>query len=127
MRPGLFNLPAERIKRFDSGPVVIAAAGNTFYHGMNRVPGTTEIRLVCVTPNNGYVAGEEIPLDRIYRVTGGVKDGYPASPVRITDQKVVVLVPSSNVEIVDTAGAPGSVTIANFRLRVVCLDAFPLG
>ena len=128
MRPGNLGMAMERVKRFDSGPTPInTTAGNTFYHGFAKVPSQVAVRLVCALAANGYVIGEEIPLEQLIRVTAGNKDGGPRWVVRVTDQAVAVLVLSTSLEIIDSAGDPVAVTLTNYRLRVTCLDVFPIG
>ena len=119
----------ERVKRYDSGGTTLidTTNGNTFFHGFGRMPALVEVRLVVKLTANGYAVGEELPLELLVRDTSGDLAGSPRWTVRVTDQRVLVFIAGTDIEIIDSSAAPAAVTLTNYRLRVTCLDVFPIG
>src|SRR5262245_37550871 len=124
MNPGFRNWPRNRHKVFVGEPQTIDSTnGNTFRHGFGRVPGNVQVRLlVTAATANGYSKGEEVPIDLIIRNATSDTDGCPRYTIRISVDRVLVLIVGTSVNIVDSSGAPAAVTLTNYKLVVRCDD-----
>lgn len=126
------GLPQDRIKRFESDLTVInTTVGNTFYHEFDRVPAVVEVRLVCVTANNGYRVGEEIPIESVWSNDGNNDDGGPYRTLRFNRETVLVWLGSGTYSFFAATTAPitanvVNITLTQWRIKVLCLDARPL-
>jgi hypothetical protein len=64
---------ANYVDKYASTATALPAAGaaiTPLTHGLGGKPINVYGVLVCVTPEHGYVAGDDIPLNQIYRVSG---------------------------------------------------------
>lgn len=115
--------PRRRNVRFVGAPQAIDTTnGNTFWHGYGRVPGEVVVRFVCVTANNGYVPGDEIPETAIYRAAGSNTDGRPFCVWRVNKETVKVYVSSASVDFQDSAFTTVTFTPSQWNVVVRCSD-----
>lgn len=97
--------------------------GNKFYHGFGRVPAVVVAKLICVTANNGYAVGDEMPLHILFRFAGGDADGVPYWHERHTLRYIDVWISSSNIRFQDaTIGSGVTFTASQWKLSVRCAD-----
>jgi len=97
--------------------------GNTFLHGLGHHPGLVVVVLRCVTANNGYVAGEDIPIHMIVRNTATADDGAPRWSWRANHLRVIVQINSANAAIIPSSGgAAGVFTSTQWKMIVRCRD-----
>jgi len=64
---------ANYVDKYESTATALPAAGSAITpltHGLGGQPINVYGVLVCVTPEHGYIAGDEIPLNQLYRVSG---------------------------------------------------------
>ncbi len=124
MNKGFRGWARPRHKVYVSAPTAIDTTnGNTFRHGFGRVPGLVSVKLLCVTANNGYLAGEEVPIDLVYFTAAGNRDGAPRWGIRHGVDAIRVQFQAASVEIVTSAGAiGGTFTFTEWRLVVRCAD-----
>lgn len=128
MNQGFRGWARPRHKVFVSEPVTInTTSGNTFLHGFGRVPGDVVVRLRCATANNGYVAGDEIPLESVWRQGGTPDDGAAYRTVRINGSSILAWLGSGNYAFFAATAAPitanvVNITLSQWRFVVRCAD-----
>lgn len=123
MNPGFRGWARPRHKVFVGEPQTIDTTnGNTFKHGFGRVPGGVEITFVCVTANNGYTKGQEIPFTAVYRVAGANTDGRPFVVWLKDSDKVKVWVASANTDFQDASFNTVTFTASQWKVVVRCFD-----
>jgi len=101
--------------------------GNTFKHGFGRVPGAVVVRLVCITANNGYAVGDEIPIDVVWFNSADNNDGAPFYVLRIRATDVFVKLTASTLSFFDPTLAVSNatfvtITLSQWKLNVRCSD-----
>ncbi len=120
MNKGFRSFPRPRNKKSVGVEQVIDTTnGNTFRHGFGRVPGNVVVMLRCITSNNGFAVGDEMPLHALFRTIGSNTLYWFE---RHTPQVVQVFIPSTNVQFLDAAAGLQSFTAANWRLVFRCAD-----
>lgn len=128
MNKGFRNWARPRHKVFIGEPQVInTTSGNTFLHGLGHIPGGLQVRLVCVTANNGYVVGDEIPIESVMANDGNNDDGGTYRVVRINHLTVLAWIGSGIYSFFPANLAPVLANIATFtasqwKLLVRCFD-----
>ena len=124
MNNGFRSWARPRHKVFVGDPQTIDTTnGNTFRHGFGRRPGNVVATLLCVTSNNGYVAGEEIPISLIVRNTSTADDGAPRWSLHWDASKVVARIASASTAIIPSSGAAaGTFTSTEWKMVVRCSD-----
>lgn len=126
------GLPRDRIQRSESDLLVIDTTnGNTFYHGFDRVPGRVDLRVVCITANNGWKVGDEMPIDRLWRDAGDENDGAANVLVRYRIDSIFVKFGTETISFFDptlavTNANKATWTRTQWRLKIICSDSFPL-
>ncbi len=120
MNKGFRAWARPRHKVYVSAPTPIDTTnGNTFRHGFGRVPGNVVVTLLCVTANNGYLVGDEMPLHALFR-TAGSNTLYWIQ--RNTATVVHVAIPAANVQFLGTSAGIQTFTASQWRLIVRCAD-----
>lgn len=124
MNKGFRSWARPRHKVYVSEPVAInTSAGNKFYHGFGRVPRIVEPVLQCVTANNGFQKGDEMPLTILFRHAGGDSDGIPYWYERRTAQYIDVWISASDIRMQTTSlGSGVAFVAAEWKLVMVCRD-----
>lgn len=128
MNFGFRNWARPRHKVYVSDPATIDTTnGNTFKHGFGRVPGNVQVRLRCITANNGYAVGEEIPIESVMANDGNNDDGGPYRILRYNDQTVLVWIGSGTYAFFPDNAAPVTANIvawtaSQWKIVVRCDD-----
>jgi hypothetical protein len=134
MRPGLLSFPNERVRRFETEAQVIDTTnGNSFPHYFGRVPALVSVYLVCITANNNYKVDDIIPLENIWLDNGAANSGANMILKRYTAQTIFIRLGTSTPTlrffdptlIVTNANAV-VFTITQWKVKCICLDAYPI-
>lgn len=101
---------------YDSGALAFTAGGlHSLTHGLGKVPKVVVASMICVTPELGYSAGEEI----LYPGFATDSGGSTGLSVLITGTQILVRMGASNFVILNKAtGVTTFFTAANWNIRI---------
>jgi hypothetical protein len=128
MNRGFRGWARPRHKVFVGAPQTIDTTnGNTFAHGFGRVPGEVAVRLVCTAANNGYLVGEEIPIESLWANDGNNDDGAPYRVLRYNAQNIFVKLSTGTLAFFNPSAAVTSanavsITLTQWKVLVRCAD-----
>ena len=128
MNKGIRSWARPRNKVYVSEPQTIDTTnGNTFRHGFGHVPGDVVVRLVCITANNNYLVGDEIPIAVLWFNSADNNDGAPFYVQRFRHTDVFVKLSASTLSFFDPTLAVNNATfvtinLAQWKLIVRCRD-----
>lgn len=127
MNRGVFGYPVgSRIRTYESDPTTITAGtAQTFRHGFGRLPKSWSVWLRCAVANNGYVEGDEIPINLVVLNSGIGEDGQPRWSVRASTEEITVFIASSNIRIITTTASSVVFTASQWKLVVRADDLYP--
>jgi hypothetical protein len=115
---GLSNKPRVASEYVVGPHAMVSATVQTYDLPAGRRWGAVQARLLCVTANNGYVVGEEIPLELVYYTNAINRDGVPRWSWSIRDSQLKFVILSTNVEIVDATGTfGGTFTLSQWQIK----------
>jgi len=80
------------------------------------------VKLVCVTDNNGFLKGQKMPVQSVFRTIGADSDGRPGWFIRETDQSIIVFILSANTDFSNSAFSIVTFTPSQWKLEVRCAD-----
>ncbi len=123
MNPGFRGWARPRNRKFVGAPQTIDTTnGNTFRHGLGHKPGSVQVRLLVVTAANGYLAGEEVPVELLSKDVATDSNGSPRWSVRVTDLFVIVRINGTSIQITESDATEAAVTLSNYKVVVRCDD-----
>ena len=121
MNSGLFGISAtpRQAWLYTSGPYDLTSGSEQQieFPGVRKL-GPVHIYLLCITANNGYEAGELVPIEMVYRMGGADRDGAPRWSWRIVGNVVKFTLASGSVEIMDSTGNVGTFTPGEWQLVI---------
>ena len=86
-------------------------AVGTFSHNFNQQPSMVSLRLICITPELGYTAGQTVPLDQVVDASGN-----EAFTVQVGDNDITVTLIATPKLANTGTGAFTAITLANWKL-----------
>jgi hypothetical protein len=125
MNRGLNGFGRQSNWKFRSEPQPFSSGTSTtftFYTGAERPVHHVTIRLLCVVANNGYVVGDEVPIDLLVDIGTGDSDGRPKFTWQVNGSKITVIIwhaGASSIRLPDTSD-----TMVNFvetEWKLICL------